>query len=281
MTIREVLPAVKAARLGAELRQRREDLGWSQRRAGSQLLWDAARISKIENARVPISAEDLGRMLDVYGVTGAARVELEGLTREGRRNRWVRDYASFLSPVAAQYAALEAEAALLQEVQWSCPPGVLQEESYRRTLLEDIHTPDQVDAFMEMWAFRTERLRTEPMLHVHAVVGEWMRLIDTGGEEVMRRQYQHLIDLSELPNVTIQVTPVSAGRKGVYPAGISILQFPDQGDPSFAFTESVLDGFLLQESKPARRAIERLFRTAVSTALPPDASADLIKSWMK
>jgi len=94
----------------------------------------------------------------------------------------------------------------------------------------------------------------------------------------MQRQFEQLIEDAAHPNVTIQVVPLSAGRGGVVGSGISILEFPDE-EPTLGFMESSGSTLMHNSARESKRCV-RIFDHLLTTALPPDASMEFIKTWL-
>jgi len=79
-------PAIGRRRLAAELRQWREQAGLTISQAAGKLEWSAAKISRIENARVTVLPRDVKLLLGIYGAhDNDERERLLGLSRQSRQ----------------------------------------------------------------------------------------------------------------------------------------------------------------------------------------------------
>jgi hypothetical protein len=96
-----------------------------------------------------------------------------------------------------------------------------------------------------------------------------------GGEEVMRDQLLHLLEATQLPNVTLQILPFAAGAHAGMDGTFAILDFPDAEDPNVVFAENATGGLFLEKSDELRK-YDSIFDTIRSSALSPEESRDMI-----
>jgi hypothetical protein len=97
-----------------------------------------------------------------------------------------------------------------------------------------------------------------------------------GGPEVMREQLRHLLDMSELPHVSIQVVPLAAGAYPAQNCPFRLLSFPDPEDPAVACVE-YLGGTLYVEETGEVEGFILVFDGLKQQALCPAESAELIR----
>lgn len=117
-------------------------------------------------------------------------------------------------PRSQEFMAVESEAIALHSYQPLLIPGLLQTEDYARALLSASYPPLDDETVEERVAARLrrqERLREKPSALFSFVIYEAALRSMVGGREVMRRQLHHLLQLSELRNVSINVLPVGLG----------------------------------------------------------------------
>lgn len=83
-------------------------------------------------------------------------------------------------------------------------------------------------------------VREKDPLQLWIVLNEAALLCPVGGREVMREQIRRLIEIADLPNVSLQVLPL---EKGVHPAigagSFDILYFPGQNEPAAVYEETM------------------------------------------
>jgi hypothetical protein len=91
----------------------------------------------------------------------------------------------------------------------------------------------------------------------------------------MRGQLGRLIELADLPNVTLQVLPFSAGVHPAMDGGFSILGFPEPSDPSVVYLENAAGSVYLEEALEVAR-FDRMFSHIIAKALSPEDSRRLL-----
>ncbi|WP_280889895.1 DUF5753 domain-containing protein [Streptomyces sp. LBL] len=124
---------------------------------------------------------------------------------------WWSAYQERVTRHALNLAELEACSVHLCSYEPLLIPGLFQTEEYIRALFGDVKPKHATTE--DAIAFRLERQRIlvgENAPAVHAVIHEAALHMQYGGPSVTRRQLLHLIELSRLPNVTIQVFPFRA-----------------------------------------------------------------------
>jgi hypothetical protein len=114
---------------------------------------------------------------------------------------------------------------------------------------------------------------------VRCIVNEAALRNVIGDRALMREQLEHVLDVCELPSVTLQVL---AFDSGTYPAtgSFTMLGFPDQADPDIVYRDGITDAVYL-EGEHHVREYTRAFDGLRAAALSPQRSGQLIKSVMK
>ncbi|GAB2749183.1 DUF5753 domain-containing protein [Kitasatospora kifunensis] len=266
------LSAYKKIRLGDDLRSWRLENSKTLAEATAGLKgWDAARLSKVERALLPITAADLAELLDHCGITGQEREEMEGLLEDGPSRRWWRNFDDTITAAFAEYLGLEAEAAHMTEYFPSGFPGIVQTEGYAQEMIAaaiDGPSEEQIEAATEVRMLRQRRLIEAPVLTVELYFGE-VTLLVAGDLEVLAEQIRHAIKVARYPNVTLRMVPLSAGRAPILISGVTLLRFPQGADAEFVFIEAV-GGMLPRRSGRDVRRAERAFTRVKRYALSPE-----------
>lgn len=218
--------------LGTNLRRLREERGLFLEDAAEQLSCHAAKVSRIESGRSGIRQLDLKVLLDLYGVKDPA--ERDGwlaLARESRRQRWWRVLEDQLPQEFLDLVGLEDEVSECRGFQPGIVPGLFQTEAYATAVIQGGIPGPLDDVQKAKVRVRMERqkalTRTDPTpLKVWMILGEAALRQQVGGPGVLREQLLHLVELAQLPNVTLQVLPFTAGacQGGPYP--FLIYSFP-------------------------------------------------------
>ncbi|MGD0246719.1 MAG: helix-turn-helix transcriptional regulator [Streptosporangiaceae bacterium] len=222
-------PAVRRRRLAAELRRLRQTSGMTAEAVGERLHWSKAKVSRYELARSGLKVADVERLLDVYEVQGEYRERLLALAQEAAQKGWWEAYSDVLPDEHLVFISLEAEATSVQQWQVTVIPGLLQTEQYARHVLagyQDVRRapPSVIERRLQTRLIRQRLLRSDEPTVLHAVIDESVLYRQRADRQVMHEQLLYLTEVSDLPNVTLQVLPLN-GPKGLAMDSFQILQF--------------------------------------------------------
>lgn len=255
--------------LAKELARLREESGMSLATLGEETTYDRAYLHKLETGARVGSPEVIAALQAVYGAAGEHLTMLWQLARE---DAFADKYKRFME--------LEAKATVRYEYAAGIIPGLLQTEGYAREVLQAARPRDDNDLSEQVAARlgRQDLLQGDDPPHYRAVLDEAvLRRVGNDPDEWMR-QLEHLVESSELPNVTIQVLPFSAGLHALMGTSLTILWLPD--GKAVAYTEDQHSGQLLESAKDVEdlRLSYDLLR---DLALSPRASVAFIKRLME
>ena len=222
-------PTVGRRRLAAELRRLRTSTGKTAEDVGKALGWSKAKISRYELAQSGLKPADIERLLEFYEVQGSHREQLLALAEEATHKGWWEAYSDVLTEGHLGYISLEAEAKSILEWQINVIPGLLQTEQYARAVLsgyQEVATisPRAIERRLETRLIRQQLLTRDEPLEYLALLDESVLHRQRGAESVMRAQLRRLANVSELPNVTIQILPLKRNH-GLAVDSFSLLQF--------------------------------------------------------
>jgi transcriptional regulator with XRE-family HTH domain len=272
-------PTVRRRRLGTELRKLRESNGYKLEEVAAQLGVAPSTLSRIETGKAPTKSAYLNQMLEMYGVVEAGqRQVLVDMAREGHRKGWWAAYDDVLPSGFDIYVGLEAETAAVRGYEISVVHGLLQTPDYARAVLSEMfprHATEQIDRLVDLRIERQRRLDDDPPLDLWAILDEAVIRRPVGGNQVMRGQLEHLLDMAAKPVVTMQVLPFSCGAHAGHMGPFSILEFPNRTDSEVAYVESVAGYLYLEKDREVRTRVEAFDRLRAA-ALSPSASVDLI-----
>jgi transcriptional regulator with XRE-family HTH domain len=279
-------PTVPRMLLGARLRRLREACGISREEAGEAIRGSHSKISRLELARTGFKQRDVADLLTLYGVTDEAeRATLLELARQASRPGWWHAYGDVIPPWFLPYLGLEQAADVIRGYEVQFVPGLLQTHDYARAVIALTHAGDPA----ELLDHRVElRMRRQRILHrpqpprLWTVIDETALRRPVGGLATMRDQLRHLIDMSRLPHVTIQVMPFEAGGHAAAGGPIALLRLPQHELPDVVYLEQLhsalyLDGSadidyyqhvmgrLVTEAEPATATPEILGRILAET----------------
>ena len=273
---------VLGRQLGEELRRLREAAGLTTVQAAEALDCTKGKISRIENGRVAVRLPDLTAMLHAYEVSDTElRDRLAALARKANRRRrqgWWNQYSSVLADTYRDYIALEAMAESIRTFQAQLVPGLLQTPEYIRAVTvasQQWQTADEIEKFVQVRVARQERLSGDSPLRLWAVLSEAVLLQQVGGPQVMNAQLQHLLDVSEHPNVTVQVMPFSRGAHASMFGPYVVLGFPEEGALDVVLADNPTGSMWLEREAEVARYRD-LFDAARTSALSPVESRAVI-----
>ena len=96
----------------------------------------------------------------------------------------------------------------------------------------------------------------------------------------MREQLLHLIEQAQLPNVTLQVIPYTAGQHAGMDGAFDILSFEEPGDPDVVHLENATSQLYLERPDEVRR-YSMIFDHLRAVALAPDDSSAFLTELAK
>jgi transcriptional regulator with XRE-family HTH domain len=229
---------VRNRRLAAELRRLRESGDYTGDDVAERLGWSASKVSRLENARQAPRFADVRRLLDLYGVDGTYREQLLQLARDAVRRGWWEAFSDALPEQYASYIGLEIEAEEIWQWETQVIPGLLQTEAYAQSVEQRSHStevipPSRVDARVEARLERQAVLTRESSpLRMSVVLDEALLCRRYGDPAVMVEQLRQLQELSDLPNLSLQVLPLD-GPHPIATGSFTLLQFPLVGGMKF------------------------------------------------
>ncbi|MFI9006211.1 helix-turn-helix domain-containing protein [Actinosynnema sp. NPDC053489] len=223
-------PHRSAARIqiGTTLRRMREEAGVPRERVGEVLHCTMTKVSNIENAISGVKQAELEKLLDLYGADDATREDLLTLNSEAHRRRPKSKIGGPIPPWLRRILDVEAIATEALYTSFELIPAVLQTEHYARALMTGVGLDGEVlekhlQLRLERRALLTDR---EPPLRLWAVVAEPAFRANIGGPEVMRDQLKHLLAMTELENVVVQVMPQGAGAHALSGTTLTLFRLP-------------------------------------------------------
>ncbi|MFE9765253.1 helix-turn-helix domain-containing protein [Streptomyces sp. NPDC005808] len=200
-------------RLGYELKQLREQAGFSAGEAAERIGMGRAQLSQIETAKTTILTERLHELCRLYGCTDETYIESLVAMSEATGKGWWTAYKKPMEQGPLNMAELEADAVELRMHQSLFIPGLFQTADYARAIFTTPQLDFENEDIEDTLRFRLERQRIltrEDPPSVRAVIHESALHMRFGGTEVVRQQLLHLIELARLPQVTVQIYPFSS-----------------------------------------------------------------------
>lgn len=274
-------PTVLRIALGGQLRKLRESKKITREAAGDAIRGSHAKISRLELGRTSFKERDIRDLLTLYGVDDPEEREsfLE-LARKANEPGWWHRYGDLLPPWFSTYLGLEQAASKIRTYESHLVPGLLQTPDYARAVVTLGYEDSDTDRRVAFRQRRQEILhRADPPV-IWAVLDEAALHRPVGGRDVHRAQMEHLLDLTRLPNVTIQVVPFSAGEHAAAGSSFTILRFAETELPDIVYLEQLTSALYLDRREDLALYLSVMDRLSVQAA-PPEESRRIIADYTK
>jgi transcriptional regulator with XRE-family HTH domain len=265
-------PTVRRRRLGAELRRFRTESGQTLDEISEKTGLNVAKLSRIETAVIAAKAPDVERILDAYAIEDRKlRSALLTLAKEGGKRGWWQSYKNVLSQKYEDLISLEAEASSIRSFELAVVPGLLQTSGYAKEVIGSTAMTeavmDKVRALVEVRVARQAILTSSDQpLDLWAIIHESALTARCPDPTTMRDQLQRLLELAEMPNVSIQVLPAEAAPHPGTMGAFTLLGFPEHPDLDIVHIESLTNALYVEDREQVRtygQAFERLRAAAL------------------
>jgi transcriptional regulator with XRE-family HTH domain len=250
--------------LAVQLRRHREEHRMSGSALGALLDLDRSSVSRLESGGVKLQ-EKHAKAVDREWNTGDLFTSLVRFAKAGHDVEWFKAHID-----------MEARASELRIWELSWIPGLFQTEDYARAVVESAGLED-IDAHVLPRMKRQEALNRKPRPLVWIMLDHGVIDQPVGSREVMREQLTRLLELAQLPNITVRIVPRNVGAHVGRDGSFKIMTV-DGSDA--AYVEACGGGRLVVDSAEVRSFRVRFDRIG-DRALPVDASISLIKQVME
>jgi transcriptional regulator with XRE-family HTH domain len=247
-------PIVRRRRLAAELRRLRERADLTGDFVADRMGWSASKVSRIENAHTAPRPAEIQKLLLLYGIEGSYADELLALAQEAKRKGWWKAYSDALPGPHTRFIGLEAEATATSVWSPEVVSGLLQAEDYAREVIRTANgaaPPGEVERRVEARMVRQQLLQRDPPFALTAVIDESVLMRRIGNEQVMARQLDRLLEVSEYPHLSLRILPLD-GAHPIVAGGFILLQFGAVHEVTYhdvAYIEHVTDSFYIEAER--------------------------------
>jgi transcriptional regulator with XRE-family HTH domain len=271
-------PTARRIVLGAQLRRLREAADISRADAGYAIRGSDSKISRMELGRVGFKERDVADLLAMYGVSDAdERAFYVDMVRQSNERGWWHRYNDLMPDWFSNFVGLEESASLIQNYELLFVPGLLQTEEYIRAVAshgQPAHIDDETERRVQLRLQRQRVLQRQGAPRFWAVVDESVLHRPIGGVPTLRRQLDHLLEITKQPNVTLQVVPY--GMSGYSAEGsFSMLRFAEPTLPDVVYIEH-LNGALYLDRPSEIEVYGRVIDRLAVDAETPDRSRQLV-----
>jgi hypothetical protein len=261
--------------LGTQLRRLREARGITAAAAGHAIHASHAKICRMELGRVGFRERDVTELLTFYGITDdQERRAFLTLVRRANVPGWWHQYSNILPSWFEMYLGLEQASAVIRTYEPQLVPGLLQTHEVARAVIR-LGNPGLSAADIERRV--TLRMTRQEVLTQPRAPNLWAVLDEAAlwrldGRSAMREQIQHLIEMAELPNITLQVMPFYSGAHAAVGGSFSILRFTEPDLPDIVYLEQLTSALYLDKSEDVEHYLMVMDRLCVQAKSPSETT---------
>lgn len=268
-------PTVLRIVLGTQLRRLREKAGITREAAGHAIRGSHAKISRLELGRVSCKERDVADLLTLYDVTDEElRADFLKLARRTSSPGWWHQYGDVLPGWFETHLGLEEAASVIRTYEVQFVPGLLQTAEYARAVAQLGHprsTPEEIERRVELRIQRQKLLTLPDAPRIWAVIDEASLRRPLGGPEVMADQLRHLLEMAELPNITLQIAPFSLGGLAAAGGPITILRFLEPDLPDIVYLEQLTSALYLDKRDDVDHYLAVMDRLSAQSESPRES----------
>lgn len=261
-------PTVLRMILGRRLQERRQQAGASLDEAATALRVTPLTIRRLEKAEVALRPLYVEKLLETYGADRQEIDEFVALAGQANEPGWWYAYRDVLPSWFSAYVSLETGAKTLRTYEPHYVTGLLQTWDYARGVLRGGFPNDDDE---ELHRRIDLRLRRQSLLERADAPTLWVVMEEAvlhrmvGGPEVMREQIDRLLELSELPHVSLDVVPFSAGAHVGACAPFTYFRFEEPELPDIVYSEILSASMYLDQRSDVVAHLEAHNRMSLLT----------------
>ncbi|MFC7980745.1 helix-turn-helix domain-containing protein [Streptomyces sp. NPDC057336] len=253
------------ATVGRQLKLRREAVGMRAGEFGKAVGYGEDLVYKIEGGKRIPRPEYLDMADEVLGAGGLIAAMKEDVAKV-RYPKKVRDLAQ-----------MEARAVEIGVYENSNIAGLLQTPEYVRALLESwqpAYTPEDLERRVAARIARRSVFDRSPAPALSFVLEEGTLRRKVGGTMVRRQQFERLLEVGQMNNVTLQVMPMESGPHPGMSGRIEVLKFED--GTAVGRADGAFNGRPTHDPRQLR-ILELRYGTIRAQAFPPGESLAFIE----
>jgi Domain of unknown function (DUF5753)/Helix-turn-helix domain len=266
-------PTVLRIALGAQLRRLREACGITAEAAGYAIRGSYAKISRMELGRVSFKERDVADLLTLYGITDKQeQAAFLVMARQANAPGWWQRYSDVLPRWFEMYLGLEQASSVIRTYEPQLIPDLLQTREVAGALIQLGHpsgSSDDIERRIALRIMRQEVLTQPEAPSLWAVIDE-SALWRLGTRSVIRAQVQHLIEIADLPNVTLQVVPIYSRAYAAVGGPFTILRFAEPYLPDIVYLEQLTTALYLDKIQDVQHYMLVMDRLCVQAKSPAE-----------
>lgn len=276
-------PTARRIVLGAHLKRLRERAGVKRSDAAYSIRGSDSKMSRLEAGKVGFKPRDVEDLLTLYGIgEGPEREQVIAMAADSNESGWWARFNDVVPGWFEDFVGLEASAARILSYELLFVPGLLQTEQYARAIVSGGRT-DLSPTAREGVEKRLEvRMRRQRVLHRKDAPTFWVVLDEAvlhrpiGGPAVHGAQIEHLLELSALPNVIIQLLPWDLSGYAAEHA-FAMLRFAEPELPDLVYLEELTGSTYLDKRADVEQYGRVMDRLTVDALTPERTKQHLSK----
>ncbi|WP_063729526.1 helix-turn-helix domain-containing protein [Streptomyces sp. RTd22] len=263
-------PTVGQVVLGKRLQELREKAGLKREQAAQVLRVAPATVRRMETAEVALKVPYVRMLLDSYGVIGSELEAFISLTEEANRPGWWQRFHDILPDWFSVHVSLEGAAEMIRAYEPHFVPGLLQTEDYARAVMQTGAIgkagPKEAERHVALRMERQSLLNRPEAPRLWVVMDETVLRRPVGEPSVMRRQVDRLLESTEMPHVTLQISEFTSGHHpGTYGPFV-LFRFAVPELPDMVYVEYLTGAVYLDERIEVASHLEAMDRMAAQAA---------------
>lgn len=276
-------PTVLKRYVALELRQLREAAGFKREQVAERLRCAVSHISHLETMRNLPKGPELEVLLDFYGAAERTSAFLDLVDAARKGHDWWLPFKGAAPEWFDLYLGMESSAVQIDSYDSMVVPGLLQTPAYAKAVIR-AGEPELADAEVarriELRMARQDVLTRQPDPPiVWSVLDESVLHRPAGELQILVEQLEHLVKLTDLLTVTIQLLPLDVGVHAGMEGTFMILTFPAElvGDPGVAFTEARAKGTYYEDPAEIMTYRNTLRRIQIHARTPQETRTLLVR----
>jgi hypothetical protein len=221
-------PAAARWLVGVELRHYRKRAHRTMAAAADVIGTNHSKVVHMETGRYAQKASEVAALLEFYGAPAHEVERIAALAAHDDGPAWWEPWKKVVSEDFATFLGLEGMAERVFTYDPTLMSALFQTEAYAMAVTSVSHRVplDLQDLVVELRMERQLPLADPTPLKVHAVIEESVLHRIAGDAFVMRGQLEHLVELADLPNITVQILPTARGIRAATFGKFDLLALP-------------------------------------------------------
>ncbi|MEV0438292.1 helix-turn-helix transcriptional regulator [Streptomyces spectabilis] len=205
--------------MGALLALHRTAAGYTQQSLAEHFVITEDHIASIEQGRRSLKMDLAVRLDELFSTGGTLETAVANMPE-----------VDLIPRFAEEYLDQEQEAIVLEWYETMLVPGLLQTEAYARVLFRGripAYTEERIEELVTQRIARRDILHRKHPPSISFVLWEPVLHHRLGGDSVHAEQLRHLREYADLPNVCLQVMPLSKTSSPAATGPFIVLETPE------------------------------------------------------